>query len=185
MAGYYEVIIRGDDRDLVPYLAGFVAAGGIKECHFAREAGLHLRPLRERIKYESEVQHVICPDGERHALRDAVKKAAPRYEFEILEEDKIERGYFHFEFETPSRKVAAQIKKVFATLPTGVAAMDYDPEEIENPDAKGAEVYTPAHEYIFRGKGVIEGDVGGVIAARKLLAQIEFASCGEIDLHRS
>ncbi len=185
MAVFYEVIVRGDDRDLIPYLTGYAAGSGSSGLHFAQDAGLRVSALRERIKHRGELQHIICPEGDRAKLRDAVKKAAPRFEFEILEESKIERGYFHFEFETPSRKVADALKKILAKLPAGVDAMDYEPEEIVDPGARGAEVYSPAHEYIFRGKGVIEGDVGGVIATRMRLVEIEFAQCGEIDLHRT
>ena len=124
-------------------------------------------------------------ENQRARLRKAIESAAPRFEFEIKEESKIERAYFHFDFETPSREVAGAIKKIIAKLPAGVATMDYAPEEIVNPDAKGAEVYSPAHDFIFRGKGVLEGDVEGVIATTQVLADIEFVRCDEIDLHRA
>jgi hypothetical protein len=185
MAGYYEIIVRGDDRDLIPFLAGYAAGCGMSGIYFAHEAGLHLKPLRERIKHHGEVSHVLCPDSHRAKLRQAIAAAAPRFQFEIRDESRIERAYFHFDFDTPSRKVAEDIKRILAALPAGVASRDYKPEEIVHPDAKGAEVYSPAHEYVFRGKGVLEGDVGGVIEARARLSGIEFVRCAEIDLHRS
>lgn len=184
MAGYYEIIIRGDDRDLIPFLAGFAAGCGMSGFFFGQEAGLRIQPMRDRIKYHGEVQHIICPENHRTKLAEALAAGAPRFEFEVKEEARIERAYFHFDFETPSRKVAEEIKTILAKLPGGVAAMDYDPEEIVNPGGKGPEVYSPVHEFVFRGKGVIEGDVGGVIETRRRLAEIEFAHCGEIDLHR-
>jgi hypothetical protein len=185
MATYYEMIIRGDDRDMVPYLTGFMAAGDLKNVYIATESGFHLKSLRERVKHHGEVQHVICEGDQRSRLRSAVEKAPDRYGFKVEEEARIERAYFPFEFDTPSREVAAAIKKVLAALPTGVKATDYIPEEIEDPDAKGAEVYSPAHEYEFRGKGVIEGDPGGVIRARQALGEIEFAKVHEIEIHRA
>jgi hypothetical protein len=185
MAGYYEIIIRGDDRDLIPFVAGFAAGCGMSGVHFGQEAGLRMEPLRDRIKHHGEIQHVVCPESHRARLHEALEAAAPRFEFEVKEEAKIERAYFHFDFDTPSRKVAEEIKLILAKLPAGVAAMDYDPEEIVNPGAKGTEVYSPVHEFVFRGKGVIEGDVDGVIVTRRRLADTEFAHCGEIDLHRA
>jgi hypothetical protein len=184
MAGYYEMIVRGDDRDLIPFITGFAAGCKLKGIYFAQEAGLRLKPLRDRIKHRGEVQHIICADKNIARVREAIKMAAPRFKFEILEEFELERAYVHFEFDTPSRKVADDIKKVFAALPTGVAALDYDPEEIVHPESKGPEVYSPAHEYTFRGKGVIEGDVSGVIETRRVLDDLEFVHCQEIDLHR-
>jgi hypothetical protein len=184
MTAYYEIVIRGDDRDLIPFIVGFSIGCGMTGIYFAQEAGLRLKPLRDRIKHHGEVQHVICPEGERERLHRALEAAGPRFSFEIKDEAKIGRAYFHFDFDTPSRKVADEIKRALAAPPAGVALMDYDPEEIVNPGATGAEVYSPAHEYVFRGKGVIEGDVGGVIAIRRQLCDNEFVHCGEIDLHR-
>lgn len=184
MAGYHEIVVRGDDRDLVPYLTGFAAGCEITGIFFAHEAGVRLQGLRERIKHHGEVLHVICASEHVARLRKAIESAPRHYKFEIKDEAKIERAYAHFEFETPSRKVANDIKQVLSALPAGVALLDYEPEEIINPAATGAEVYSPAHEYVFRGKGVVEGDVAGVIATRAKLSDIEFVNCGEIDLHR-
>ncbi|MDH4038658.1 MAG: hypothetical protein OEX18_10860 [Candidatus Krumholzibacteria bacterium] len=185
MAGFTEIIVRGDDRDLVPYVTGFAAGAGLTEIYFAHEAGLRLKALRERIKHHGEVQHIICTDKNVAKLRKAIEGAAPRYKFEVVEESKLERAYLHFEFDTPSRKVADEIKKVFAALPDGVAVLDFEPEEVVHPNAKGTEAYSPAHEYTFRGKGVVEGDVGGVIETRMRLDDLEFVHPDEIDLHRT
>jgi hypothetical protein len=186
MAHYFEFLVRGDDRDLTAYLSGYAAAGGgAKPLIFAHEAGFHIKGLRERIKHHGEVCHVITDAAHRAWLRTALAAATPRYDFEIREERKIERAYFHFAFDTPSRKVAESIKQVLASLPAGVAARDYTPEEIVDPKARGAEVYAPEHEYVFRGKGVIEGDVPGVVDARAALLALDFTTCVEIDVHHA
>ncbi|HEX5131418.1 MAG TPA: hypothetical protein VFX92_02905 [Candidatus Krumholzibacteria bacterium] len=185
MATWYELVIGGDEHDLVPYLCGYAAGAGAGGVYFAQEAGFHLKPLRDRIKHRGEVQHVICEASRIDHVRDALAKAGPRYSFEIREESEIARAYFHFEFDTPSRKVAGEIKGLLSALPADVAVRDYDPEEIVHPDAKGAEVYSPAHEFVFRGKGVLEGDTGGIIKIRKQLDEMDFVKCGEIELHRA
>jgi hypothetical protein len=186
MAHYSEFVIRADDRDLVPYLAGFAAGAGLEHAFvFAAEAGFHVHALRERLKHHGEVTHVICDPAHRDRLRAAIAKAAPRFEFEIAEERRVERAYFPFSFETPSREVAKQIKRALAALPKGVKTADYAPEEVTDPGARGAEVYSPTHEYTFRGRGVIEGDVLGVVAMRRALDAIEFMRCDEINVHHA
>jgi hypothetical protein len=180
MATYYELVIKGDDKDLVPFVAGFAEGGGAKGIFVASESGFQMKSLRERIKYHGETHHVICEARFREKLRKAIEAAAGRFHLEVQEEVEIRRACFRFGFNTPSRDVANQIKKILGSLPEGVTTTDYAPKEIVHPDAKGAEVYSPAHEYEFRGKGQVEGDVGGVVAVRMALAEIDFAKVEEI-----
>jgi hypothetical protein len=131
------------------------------------------------------VTHVICAAAHSDRLRVAIEQARPRFAFEVREERRIERAYFPFAFDTPSRKVAGQIKAVLGALPDGVKAADYAPREVTDPGARGTEVYSPSHEYTFSGEGVIEGDVMGVIETRHALMDIEFMKCEEIAVHHA
>jgi hypothetical protein len=186
MAQYIEFLIHGDDREVAAYLRGYLAGSGdARRLIFAHEAGFRVQALKERIKHHGEVVHVIVGVADRAWLHDALAAAGPHYRFEVKGERKIERAYFPFSFETPSRKVADRIKKFFGALPAGVVVTDYTPHEVVDPRAKGTEVYSPVHEYVFRGKGVVEGDVGGVVEARSALAAIEFTRCDEIHVHHA
>lgn len=184
MATYHELVIKGDDRDLVPFVAGFIADSGATGVFIASESGFHIRALRERIKHHGETHHVICEEKTLPKLRKVLETAS-QFSFEIVDEVEILRACFRFEFKTPSREVAAKLKKILDKLPAGVSAVDYDAKEVVDPDAAGAEVYSPAHEYEFRGKGQIEGDVGGVVAAHEALRDIEFARVEEIELRHA
>jgi hypothetical protein len=182
MGTFYELVIKGDHRDLMPYLSGFAAAARAKGIFFAEEAGLHLKPLRERIQQHGEVHHVLCTEALRGAVHDALGKAAPRYKFEIKDERKIERATFYFKVETPSRQVAKAVKDAIAKPPRNVAITGYVPSETEDPSAKGSEGYAPAHDYSFKAEGTVDGDIG-VIELRYKLSAIEFVHCDEIELH--
>jgi hypothetical protein len=182
MATFCEIVIKGNDRDLVPYLSGFAAAARARGVYFAEEAGLHLKPLRERIHHHGEVHHVICTEALRGVLHDALAKAAPRYRFEIKDERKVERATFSFKVETPSREVAKAVKDAVAKPPRGVAVTGFVPREVLQPSAKGAEVYSPVHDYMFNAEGTVDGDIG-VIEMRLKLAAIDFVHCDEIELH--
>jgi hypothetical protein len=182
MATFCEIVIKGDDRDLIPYLSGFAVGTRARGIHFAEEAGLHLEPLRERIRHHGEVHHVICTEALRGAVHDALAKAAPRYHFEIKDERKIERATFAFKVETPSRQIAQAVTKVVAKPPRGVAVTGFVPREVLDPSAKGAEVYSPVHDYLFSAEGTVEGDIG-VIEMRQKLSAIDFVECDDIELH--
>jgi len=186
MSHYAEFVIHGDDREIVAFLAGFAAGSGQEQAFvFAAEAGFRISALRERLKHHGEVTHVICDAPHRDRLRAAIEKAAPRFDFEIKEERRIERAYFPFSFETPNRQAAEAIKGVLGSLPKGVKAADYAPQEVTDPSARGPEVYSPVHEYTFSGRGVIEGDVLGVVETRRALTGIEFTKCDEIAVHHA
>jgi hypothetical protein len=183
MATYYELVVKGDDRDLIPYLTGFATGAGFEGIFYAEESGLHVQALRERIRHHGEVQHVLCRENACTLVRDALAKAAPRYRFEIKDERAIASATFNFEVDTPSRKIAELVRGAVARLPQGVRVSAFEPRESTDASAKGAEVYSPTHDYHFAARGNVAGDVAGVIALRHTLSAIDFVKCTEIDLH--
>ena len=182
MARYRELIVKGDDRDLVPYLAGFLAANGVAGVYFAEESGLHVHALRERIRHHGEVQHVVCTEEAAATVRDALAKAIPRYLFEIKEEREIGGAAFRFQIETPSRDVAQLVRDTLAGVPVGTALSGFQPREEIDSSSTGPELYSPFHGYVFHAKGELKGDVDGVIKMRRRLCTIEFVECDEVDL---
>ena len=158
MATYYEIIIKGDDELARAYVEGYFLGRGIKHGYeFGEDEALDLSHMRDLIKYHGSVLHMICESSLRGDLKRAVRQAPEDYEFEIVETRLIQRASFRFKFFTANRRVAGQIKRIISTLPEGVRTTDYDPKEIVDPSARGAEVYAPTHAYEFKGKGVIEG----------------------------
>lgn len=160
---YYEIIIKGDDELARAYVEGWFIGRDIKDGYeFGEDEALDLGHVRNLIKYHGSVLHMICESSLRGELKRAIRQAPEEYEFEIVESRLIQRACFKFEFSTANRRVAGQIKRIFSTLPEGVRAVDYQPKEIVDPSARGAEMYSPAHAYEFKGKGSIEGDPDGV-----------------------
>jgi len=180
MARYVELVVHGHDRDLKGYLTGYLKASKPARLVFADDAGFHIQHLRERIRHHGEVQHVIMQETHVARIRAALAAAAPAYRFEVKEERPLETAYFGFEFDTPSRKVAEQLKKLLAGLPKGARVEGYTPEEESTADAGGTEIYTPAHDYSFKGRGEIHGDVFAVVDTRTAILARDFTRCEEI-----
>lgn len=181
MATYYDIAIKGDDKDLVPYVLAFRAGTDAEGIYVLSEGGFHLKSIRERLKYRGEVQHILCRAGLRAKLRAVVKKGSRRFGFEIIAEDKVKQAHFLVEFKTPSRDVAKSIRKALASLPKGVKS-SVTTKETKDPSAVGTEVYSPAPDFVFQGKGEIAGDPGAVVEARRKLDDIEFVKAHEIKL---
>lgn len=182
MARYRELIVKGDDRDLVPYLTGYLTANNVAGVYFAEESGLRVSALKERFQHHGEVQHIVCAADKAAVVRDALAKAVPRYRFEIKEERDTDRALFRFEVETPSRNIAELVKETLAGLPPQTTVSGFEPRERIDPDSAGTELYSPTHAYEFKAAGEVQGDIDGVIKMRQRLCTIEFVKCHEIDL---
>jgi hypothetical protein len=181
---HYDFIIKGGNDELCAYLQGFLRGKGIKSGYlFTSCHPFQSHFLKELVHYHGEVVHLICRANLRSVVAAAIRQSPEGSDFEIVESKPISRTTFHFKFNTANRSVAGAIKRLLGRHPAGVKLVDYEPEEAVYPDAKGAEGYAPLHEYTFRGKGTIVGDVEGVLKVRQKLEGNEFIHCDEIEIH--
>lgn len=184
MASHYEVVIKGNEKLLRAYISGYMTGKGLREGYiFSKEHPIDLRPIRDFLKYHGDVLHLICSSELRSVIRTAVNRAPEKYGFEIVKMDRISRGYFHFKFYTAHRKSATGIKRLLSRLPAGVKLVDFEPKEVIRPDAKGAELYSPVHHFVYRGKGVAEGDAAGIYELHRRMEDNEFFNCKKIEIH--
>ncbi|HEX6790406.1 MAG TPA: hypothetical protein VF247_03770 [Candidatus Krumholzibacteria bacterium] len=184
MAPYVELIVRGDDRAMKAFVAGYFAGSAPARVVFADDAGFHLHGLRERITHHGEVQHLFVEQANADRVRAALASATPHHRFEIKEERAASTARFRFDFDTPSREVAGKIKATLAALPAGATLGDYNPRERTEKGASGAELYSPEHDFRFDGRGVLRGDLFAVVDARAALSAIDFVRCDEIEVDR-
>jgi hypothetical protein len=186
MASFYEIIVKGDSKVIRAYMEGFMKSKGITDgIDFGEDHPLDLGHLKEMIKYHGDVLHLVVEAKLRASVDAAIKQSPEDLDIEIVESRRIHRAYFHFKFETANRDVGKRIKRLLDKLPEGVSLTDYEPEEIVDPDAKGVEVYSPVHEYTFKGKGVIEGEPGSVRDVLEKMIDDEFVDCDDIVMHFS
>lgn len=186
MATYYEIIVKGDSRLARAYVSGYFRGRNVGRGQgygFGEDSPLDLDFLRDLVKFHGSVLHMFCEASLRSGLLSAIRRAPKRYRFEVVETRRIRRAYFRFRFKTANRQVAGRIKRLLSTLPDGVKTADYEPKEIVDPSAEGAEIYTPVHEYVFRGKGVIEGTPDGVYQVHRRMVENDFISCDSMVLH--
>jgi len=186
MAIYHEVIIKGDCDVARAYLEGFFHGKGVRDGYaFGDDHSFDLGHIKDLIKYHGSVLHLVCTSPVLTGVRGAIKRAPESYELEIVETHRVRRAYFHFEFKTANRKVAGKLKRLIGRLPAGVHTTDYEPQEIVDPGARGAEGYAPVHEYVFKGKGVIEGEPRNVLNTYYKMQENDFIHCDDVVLHRS
>ena len=178
---YHEIVFGGDQTLLKGFIRGFELGRSLKggfwlgADHPVDTGRLKRRPLR------GKYVHAVCTSAVRKSIMDALSKA-PDCGFEILSDKRIVRASFDFKFDTFSREIAALIKDILMTLPAGLQVLAYKPKETVDKKARGVELYSPAHDYRFEGKGRIEGDFERILAVRARLKAIEVARTGKIHL---
>ena len=135
--------------------------------------------LRERIG--SQVRVVLPSD-----MADHVQKAVsetPRLKLQVGDRHAIRDAVFEFSFRCYSREEAAEIRRlVEENLPDGLVLEGYEHEEKEDPSARGVELYSPAHEYEFSGRGRYHGTVPAVFEMVHRLADQTFIHSGDVTL---
>ena len=178
---YHEIVFGGDQMLLKGFIRGFELGRSLEGGFWLGgdhpvDTG-HLRRRRLRGNYV----HAICTSAVRKSIRDALSNA-PDCGFEILSDKKIVRATFDFKFDTFSREIAATIIDIIKNLPAGLQVLAYEPKETVDKKARGVELYSPAHDYRFEGKGRIEGDFERILALRAKLKAIEAVKPGKIHL---
>jgi len=168
---FYEVVLEGHYNFVYGMLEGYKLAAGKNFIYYLSQqvnvkATTLSEVLKEFLTLKSKLQYVIIEANSWKKLEAAAKKQpedsviSKKY---IKSVKKIESASFEFNFEAYAKKYGEEIKKILKSLPKSVKLVDYAPKEEMHKDAKGTELYSPDHEYSFKGKGRLVGDIETII----------------------
>jgi hypothetical protein len=171
---FIEAVFEGDYHAVRGYIEGFIAAGGKDlSCVICSDAGIEAETLsehiREWISLGTRLHHVILEEELLNGIKAALGASGNRgllNSSSIRSCKTVRSTYFNFRFSAYGRKYADEIKELIARLPDGVTLADYNPVETIDEECKGVELYTPCHDYVFQGEGVISGPLDLVIPLR-------------------
>jgi len=172
---FYEVVLEGHYNFVYGMLEGYKLAIGKNFIYYLSQqvnvkATTMSGILKEFLTLKSKLQYVIIEANSWKKFEAAVKKQpedsviSKKY---IKSVKKIESASFEFNFEAYAKKYGDEIKKILKSLPKSVKLVDYAPKEEMHKDAKGTELYAPDHEYSFKGKGRLVGDIETIIEYNK------------------
>ena len=83
-------------------------------------------------------------------------------------------GRFGFKAEAYNREIGQKIHDALnENLPAGVDCVDLEKEEID-PEAKGVDLFAPAHEYVYKARGTIVGTPPGILEMNRRLVRLDF-----------
>ncbi|MEW6525988.1 MAG: hypothetical protein AB1444_04880 [Spirochaetota bacterium] len=172
---FYEVVLEGHYNFVYGMLEGYkLAAGKNFTYYLSQQVNVKATTLSEVLKefltLKSKLQYVIIEANSWKKFEAAVKKQPENSLINkkyIKSVKKIESASFEFNFEAYARKYGDEIKKILKSLPKSIKLVDYAPKEEVHKDAKGTELYAPDHEYSFKGKGKLVGDIETTISFNK------------------
>jgi hypothetical protein len=187
MSVWYEIIVTGSEDALRGFVAGCDAAlGGKETVVFGQDLDLEAIPLSQRLRklFAARPHHVICASatlaGEiAGALRARGDEAG--LDLETIRE--VVRARMSFSAEAFSRDVAEKIRQtLLAALPPGVEGDHIEGSEERDPAARGAELYTPEHAYVFRVAGSFVGPLPGIVEMRRRACDLPFVKVRAVEL---
>ncbi|UCH84494.1 MAG: hypothetical protein JSW50_02035 [Candidatus Latescibacterota bacterium] len=180
---YHELVIKGNGKLLRGFIRGYQLGKNIKRgLLFCQDYPINTHHLRHILTFRGDHLHIVCRARIRQGFLTAIENASD-LEFEVLSDEEILVASFEFEFETFNKKVASNIKRILRRIPAGLELRSYNPEETTDPDAEGVEIYSPVHDYTFKGKGSVAGDIEKLCAFHTKLDEHEFFEVKDIRLN--
>ncbi len=180
---FVHLEMHGSADEVKAFIEGFRLARGEERIYSA---------VRENIKIDgflgsliSKAQgsvHFVVPLDFSDRLAEAVR-AETLIELRVESVQAIDHGELDFEFRCYSTADGDAIREVVESdLPHGVVVEGYETEEDIDSDAKGAELYSPVHDYVLSGRGRFHGPIEGIIALGRRLDDQDFIHPGRIHL---
>lgn len=166
---WYQLLIDGREEDLKALLAnheGDVILGS--DLRLADES------LADRILefIHARTNHLLF------ASEDAARRLAqaigrnPDLRLDGVWE--VVEGRFGFKAKAYNPEIGDRIHDALnSDLPAGIACLDLEKEEVD-PDAKGIELFTPVHDYVYKARGTVEGTPPGILEMNRRLHRLDF-----------
>ncbi len=181
MSAWYEMVIEGKEEDVRDLLPGVATDG--ERTYWDDELDLHAGPFPDRIRelLGARTHHLLFVPGTQVGPLVRAIQGKPDISLERVRE--ITRGRFAFEAKAYSPEVAAKIKQALhAPLPPGVVLEAFEEEEDVDPSAKGVELYSPAHDYVYRCHGIFSGTPPGIFEIHRALQALDFVHQEKLEL---
>ena len=180
MGPIYEILLEASEGDLDRLLESLppnVADPVIRGTELELEPAAFSDRVRALLGARTH-QILFAPEPAAREL-DAAVRRDPEIRREDLRE--ITSAAFDFQVEAYSEAVRDDIRGFLcSSLPEGVQLTGFHEQEERDPEAKGVELFAPAHEFTWRAEGTIEGDPTGVLDLQRRAVAHDFCHPGPL-----
>ncbi len=177
---YVHLELFGSANEVNAFVEGFSIASGQQGVYSAARENIKTDGFFEGLV--SRVTHFVVTSDLIGPLSEAIE-VATMVEIRIDNVNEIDHAELKFEFKCFSEEDGDAIRNVIeADLPAGVVLEGYEPKETKHENARGAEMYSPVHEFVITGRGQYHGPVEGIIELGRRLDDQDFIHPGRITL---
>lgn len=187
MSAWYEIIVTGTEDALRGFVAGCEASlGGTEAAIFGHDLDLEGNRLSQRLKdlFAAGSHHLVfAPPRLAEELFAALKRSGREAGLGIENVQEVTLARLPFSAEAFSREVAARIREeLLSGLPPGVRGEAIEESEDYDPEARGAELYTPEHAFVYRVSGAFSGPLEGVFEMQRRARALPFVKVKPVEL---
>jgi hypothetical protein len=170
---FFEVELTGPEERGHGFLAGLVMSPGGSGGHvFYRSELEEGRPLLQRLLRDvasGGACRAVVDGGTLQVLRRLASRLRAEAGLELHEHGAIRSARFAFRYQAYSPRHATEIRGVLASLPEGVRLEDAKESQTVDREARGIELYSPAHDFELKGHATAIGRLDRLVAAHQLL----------------
>jgi len=183
---YAYLEIQGNRESCLGFIEGFRLAVNEDDIFLSDEIGFELPTFLDKLAsgLHSET-HLVAPLRFLEAMIEAMQRTH-RIKLKSEKIRPLSGASFNFSYKCYSAEEGHAIRELIEhELPEGLSLEDYEFKEEINPDAKGAELYSPLHDYVLKGKGLYHGPFEAVKKMARRLHDQSFIDPEKIQLEYS
>jgi hypothetical protein len=165
---WYELLIEGSEDALESFLAAHPGTIQGSDLRLAESS------LADRILefLHAQTHHLVFASAVQ--ARELVRAIRESPDLKVEEVREVLGGRFAFKAEAYNREIGQKIHDALnADLPAGIDCLELEKEE-SHPDAKGVELFTPVHEYVYKARGTIVGTPPGILEMNRRICRLDF-----------
>jgi hypothetical protein len=178
MAEYHELVFEGSLPIVRAFLTGLrLGKGWATPFMCSEDYQIHGDSLGHRvletIRLTKDLTYVVVIDRHVPVISEAVRAAQKTLDLAVRRDRAVREAKFDYTFAVFDRKIASKLRGLLDQTGPDLVRTDAEEKEDVHPEGKGVEVYTPEHEYAFKGKGTVSGPLPQVLAYRDALKRFE------------
>jgi hypothetical protein len=181
MTAWHEIVVEGSEKVLRAFVQGFAAGHPGREATLlGTDVDLAPAPFHERLRelFAAGGHHLLlAPATTAAGLTAAIRSHGESVGLRVVGIREVGRARLAVAIETFSVEVARRFRdELLASLPDGVVVEDLEQAEESDASAKGAELYSPAHDYTFKASGRFAGTLPGVLEMQRRAKALELVT---------